>query len=85
MIAAADFLKRSGAQRIEAAAVHPVMSGQAKTRLDDSAIERIVVTDTIPIAAERRSSKVSAISVAKLFADAIYAIHHGESISDLFR
>ncbi|MGI9328136.1 MAG: ribose-phosphate diphosphokinase [Pseudomonadales bacterium] len=85
MIAAAEFLKSSGAQRIEAAAVHPVMSGQAKSRLDDSAIERVVVTDTIPISEERRSAKVNAVSVAKLFADAIYAIHHGESISELFR
>ena len=85
MIAAADFLKRSGVQRIQAAAVHPVMSGNAKTRLDGSAIERVVVTDTLPIDAERRSAKVETISVAKLFADAIYAIHHGESVSELFR
>lgn len=85
MIAAAEFLKSSGARSVEAAAVHPVMSGHAKDRLDSSAIERVVVTDTIPIAPERRSQKVSTVSVAKLFADAIYAIHHGESISGLFR
>ncbi|MFK7916287.1 MAG: ribose-phosphate diphosphokinase, partial [Pseudomonadales bacterium] len=85
MIAAADFLKRSGARRVEAAAVHPVMSGHARDRLDDSPIERVVVTDTIPVAPERLSRKVSTVSVAKLFADAIYAIHHGESVSNLFR
>ncbi len=85
MIAAAEFLKKSGVKRIQAAAVHPVMSGHAKDRLDASPIERVVVTDTIPIEPERRSAKVETVSVAKLFAEAIYAIHHGESISELFR
>ena len=85
MIAAADFLISSGAKRIQAAAVHPVMSGNAKSRLDGSAIERVVVTDSIPIDAERRSAKVETVSVAKLFADAIHSIHHGESVSELFR
>ncbi|MEM1433186.1 MAG: ribose-phosphate pyrophosphokinase [Pseudomonadota bacterium] len=85
LIAAADYLKQSGALRIEAAAVHPVMSGSAKGRLDQSSIERIVVTDTIPVPEDRRSTRVETVSVAGLFAEAIYAIHHGSSISELFR
>ena len=85
MIAAAEYLIANGAARIEAAAVHPVMSGSAKKRLDDSRIERVMVSDSLPIPLERRSAKVETVSVAKLFAEAIYAIHHGASVSELFR
>ena len=85
MVAAVEFLKSQGVKHIDAAAVHPVMSGNAKDKLDESAIERIVVTNSIPIPLERRSAKVEVVSVAKLFADAIRAIHGGASVSELFR
>ena len=84
MIEAARYLKQRGVLRVQAAAVHPVMSGNAKVRLDESEIERVVVTNSIPIPEQRRSGKVEMVSVAPLFADAIHAIHHGESVSDLF-
>ncbi|MCH8140448.1 MAG: ribose-phosphate pyrophosphokinase [Proteobacteria bacterium] len=84
MIEAARYLREQGVKRIQAAAVHPVMSGNAKTRLDESPIERVVVTNSIPIPEERRSNKAETVSVAPLFASAIHAIHHGESVSDLF-
>ena len=84
MIEAARYLQKQGVKRIQAAAVHPVMSGNAKTRLDESPIERVVVTNSIPIPEERRSNKAETVSVAPLFASAIHAIHHGESVSDLF-
>ncbi|MCZ6855996.1 MAG: ribose-phosphate diphosphokinase, partial [Gammaproteobacteria bacterium] len=84
MIEAARYLQEQGARRVQAAAVHPVMSGNARTRLDESPIERVVVTNSIPIPEERRSDKTETVSVAPIFADAIHAIHHGESVSDLF-
>jgi len=84
MIEAARYLREQGVKRIQAAAVHPVMSGNAKARLDESPIERVVVTNSIPIPEERRSNKAETVSVAPLFASAIHAIHHGESVSDLF-
>ena len=84
MIAAAEFLLEHGAQRIEAAAVHPVLSGHAYERLADSPIERLVVTNTIPTPSGRKMERIATVSVAKLFADAIYAIHSGESVSRLF-
>ncbi len=84
MIEAARYLQEQGAKRIQAAAVHPVMSGNARARLDESPIERVVVTNSIPIPEDRLSAKAEIISVAPLFADAIHAIHHGESVSDLF-
>lgn len=84
MIAAARFLKSRGAKRIAAAAVHPVLSGRAIDRLLDSDIERLVVTNTIPAQLGALAPRVEVISVAPLFADAIAAIHGGDSVSSLF-
>ncbi len=84
MMEAARFLLENGANRIEAAVVHPVLSGRAHTRLDKSPIERLVVTDTIPLGDGEISDKIEVVSVAKLFADAIKSIHSGASVSALF-
>lgn len=84
MFEAARFLKANGAKRIEAAVVHPVLSGRAVERLHDSPIERLVVTNSIPVGDEKRNERVEVVSVAGLFADAIRAIHSGESVSKLF-
>ena len=84
MITAASYLAKQGAKSVEAAAVHPVMSGNAKSRLDESVIGRVVVSNTIPVPADRLSARVEQISVAHLFARAIECIHNGESVSDLF-
>jgi len=84
MIEAARFLQASGATRIEAAAVHPVLSGHAVERLRDSPIERLVVTNTIPLPEANRDPRIEVVSVAELFADAIRAIHTGDSVSKLF-
>jgi ribose-phosphate pyrophosphokinase len=83
MMEAARYLQANGAQRIEAAAVHPVLSGHAVERMEDSPIERLVVTNSIPVRGDA-PAKIEVVSVAKLFADAIQAIHDGDSISDLF-
>src|SRR5215470_14846080 len=84
MIEAARFLRANGARRIEAAAVHPVLSGRAVERLRTSAIERLIVTNTIPLKSEVPRDRIEVISVARLFADAIRAIHSGDSVSKLF-
>lgn len=85
MLEAARFLQDHGINRVEAAAVHPVLSGRAHERITESPIERLIVTDTIPIQTESASHKITVVSVAKLFADAIRAIHSGESVSTLFK
>lgn len=85
MLEAARFLLENGADRIEAAAVHPVMSGSARERIDQSPIERLVVTNTIPLSPGNQSTKIEVVSVAKLFALAIRAIHSGDSVSVLFK
>ncbi|HET6470344.1 MAG TPA: ribose-phosphate pyrophosphokinase [Pseudomonadales bacterium] len=84
MIEAARFLRANGVRRIEAAAVHPVLSGHAVERLQASAIERLIVTNSIPLKPGIPRDKIEVISVASLFADAIRAIHSGDSVSKLF-
>lgn len=84
MIEAARYLRAHGAKRIEAAAVHPVLSGRATERLRQSDIERLVVTNSIAVPEEKRDSNLSIVSVAGLFAEAIRAIHSGDSVSKLF-
>lgn len=85
MLEAARFLQLHGVQRIEAAAVHPVLSGRAHERITDSPIERLVVTDSIPMSSAEPSEKIETITVAPLFAEAIKAIHSGYSVSTLFK
>jgi ribose-phosphate pyrophosphokinase len=84
MMEAARFLRAHGARRVEAAAVHPVLSGRAYERLAESPIERLVVTNTIPLREAQSGARIEVVSVAPLFAEAIRAIHNGDSVSRLF-
>ena len=81
---ATDFLMERGAKRVLAAVVHPVLSGRAVQRLDQSALEKLVVTNTIPIPPDKQSKKIVTLSVAPLLATAITRIHDGRSVSELF-
>ena len=75
----------AGAKRVMAYAVHPVLSGPAIQRIEDSVIEKVVVTNTIPLSpAARESKKISQLSVAKIFGEAIRRIHDSDSLSSLF-
>ena len=65
-----------------AGCVHGVLAGDTVTRIEASPIKELVVTNTIPL--KRESSKITVLSVARLFADAIRAIHEGSSVSALF-
>lgn len=79
---AARFVKEQGAARVLAVATHAVFSGQAIARIEAAPIERVIVTDTIPMTTH--SDKIEVLSVAELFAKAISRIHDGRSISALF-
>ncbi len=81
---ATDFLLASGASRVLAAVVHPVLSGRASTRLEQSPLSKLIVTNTIPIPLDRQSDKIVTLSVAPLVATAITRIHDGRSVSELF-
>lgn len=79
---AAMVLKERGAKNIMASSTHPVLSGPAYQRIEDSPIDLFLVTDTIPLA--KPCPKIQVLSVANLFAESICRIHTNDSISTLF-
>lgn len=83
LVEAANFLVKEGALSVEATCVHPVLSGEAVSRIVNSPISNLVVTDTIPTA-DKMFDKLHVLPVAPLFAKAIRRIHDGESVSELF-
>lgn len=81
---AAKALKEEGVREVYASCTHPVLSGPAMQRLEESPISEVVVTNTIPIMHPEPSSKIKVLSVAPLIGQAIIRIHEQLSISTLF-
>jgi ribose-phosphate pyrophosphokinase len=82
---AAQALLDAGAQRVLACAVHGVLSGEALDRIENSPLERLIVTNTIPVAEKRlKCGKIVELSVARLLGQAIRNIHEETSVSSLF-
>lgn len=81
---AAKVLKDFGALKVYACCTHPVLSGPAIERISNSVIEKLVVTDTIPLTKEKQIDQIEVVSVAPLFAEAIRRIYKNESVSKLF-
>ena len=82
---AAEALKNNGADRIFACAVHGVLSGPAIDRIERSPIDRLLVTNTIPLTENKaRCEKIKVLSVARLLGQAIKSIHEETSVSSLF-
>lgn len=81
---AANAIKEMGARAVYAAATHPVLSGPATERLKNSAIEELVLLNTIPLPEEKQLDKFKTLSVAPLFAEAMLRIYTNDSISKLF-
>ncbi|PHH84948.1 hypothetical protein CDD83_1142 [Cordyceps sp. RAO-2017] len=82
---AAKLLKREGATRVYALLTHGVFSGEAISRLNASAIDKIIVTNSVPQDEHCRSCpKLEVLDISPIFAEAIRRVHHGESISRLF-
>jgi len=85
LVKTAAVLKERGAARVYAAAVHPVLSGPAIERIESSALEQVIVTDTIPLRPEAVACrKIQQLSVAELLGEAIRRIHEAKSVSSLF-
>ena len=85
LCAAAAALKRNGARKVVAYCTHPVLSGPAIQNLNGSALDELVVTDTIPLSeAARNCPKIRQLSVAELLAETIRRIAFGESVSSLY-
>jgi len=85
IIEGAEAVKKRGAGKIYAGCVHGTLAGQAARRIGAVDLERLVITDTIPLPPEKQNPKIAVCSVAPLFANAIRAIHEETSISNFFK
>ena len=85
IVNAAKALSEQGVKEVYACVTHPVLSRNASEMMANSEFKEVVVTDTIPISAEKRNGKFTVLSVAPLLGEAIYRIHKGQSVGDLFK
>ena len=79
---AADMMKAEGARSVRAIATHPVLSGSAYENIENSSIEELFVTDSIPL--KKESKKIKVLSIAELLADTIEKVYYYKSISNQF-
>jgi ribose-phosphate pyrophosphokinase len=86
LCAAADALKKNGAKKVVAYCTHPVLSGRAMENLNNSTLDELVVTDSIPLQPEAaKSSRIRQLSIADELAESIRRISNEESLSALFK
>ncbi len=83
IVSAAEMLMRRGARRVWAAATHAIFAGDAVRKLERAPLERIVVTNTLPLPPASRFEGLVVLSVAPLIADAIRAIFEDASVSEI--
>jgi ribose-phosphate pyrophosphokinase len=79
---AADLMMERGAKSVRAICTHPILSGSAYDRLENSKLEELIVTNSIPL--KQESKKLRVLSCANLFAEVMYNVHHNQSISSKF-
>jgi len=84
LVQAVQALFDHGAKAVAASCTHPVLSGSAIDKIDNSSLEELVVCNTIPIDPKRTSDRVKVLSVAGLLGEAICRIHNEDSVSSLF-
>ncbi|MEN6355685.1 MAG: ribose-phosphate pyrophosphokinase [Armatimonadota bacterium] len=84
IISGANALINLGSKEVYAACTHGVLSGSAPQKLIDSAIKKIIITDTIPLSEDQRDGKIVVVTMADLLADAIMRIHADRSVSEIF-
>ena len=79
---AADLMMERGAKSVRAICTHPILSGSAYEKLENSKLEELIVTNSIPV--KQDSKKLRVLSCADLFAEVMYNVHHNQSISNKF-
>ena len=79
---AADLMMERGALSVRAICTHPILSGNAYEKIENSKLQELIVTDSIPL--KQKSSKIRVISCAELFADVMHNVHYNKSISSKF-
>lgn len=85
MVKAANALKEMGAKKIIATATHAILSGQAVERIKNSAIEELVVLDTVELESSKIFDKLEILTSSQLFAEALRRIYRNDSVSEIFR
>jgi ribose-phosphate pyrophosphokinase len=85
MVEGARALQAQGAEDIYVAATHPVLSGKAVQKLEESPVKEVVVTNTLPIPEEKRIDKLTILSIAPIVASALKAVFEDESVSEIFQ
>ena len=85
LVKGAEALMEKGAASVSACATHAVLSGDAVCRIEESCLQEVVFTNSIPLSeAAKKSSRIKSLSVANLLAEAIRSIHEETSVSVLF-
>jgi ribose-phosphate pyrophosphokinase len=84
IVNAAELLFQRGATEVWAMATHGVLSGPAVDRLKNSKIDRVVLTNTLPLPPEKQIDKIEVLSIAPLIADVLNAVFDDTSVSDIF-
>ena len=84
LVNATEAAMKNGANSVTAIATHALLSGPAVERIKDSAISKLIVTDTVNIPKDKIFDKMKIVTVSNIFAEAINRIHEGESVSSLF-
>ena len=84
LLSAAQALSEQGVTEVYACVTHPVLSGNAPSRVVDSPLKELVITDTIPQPQERINGKITVLPVAPLLGEAIRRIHEGRSVGEMF-
>lgn len=79
---AADLMMERGAKSVRAICTHPILSGDAYKKIEQSQLEELIVTDSIPLT--QKSEKITVLTCANLFAEVMHNVHHNESISSKF-
>ena len=81
---AAEAAIKNGARSVTAVATHALLSGNACEKIENSVINKLIVTDTVDIPDEKKIAKIEVVTVANVFAEAIERVYKGKSVSELF-
>jgi ribose-phosphate pyrophosphokinase len=84
LVGVVDTLLQRGAREVYACATHPVLSGKAVERIQNSPVKELVVTDTIPLNGAKKLDKITVLSMSALLGEAIHRIHTGLSVGAMF-
>jgi ribose-phosphate pyrophosphokinase len=85
VVSAAEALKKAGALEVSVCCTHPVLSGPAIERIEQSALKEVIVTDTVPLHDKAKAcGRIKVLSVAGLLSEAVRRIYYNDSVSSLF-